>query len=62
MSDERTSDRIDIVVTRDGKVGCPELLWDLGVSFRCSLGLDSCARHGDFDVVPVERSEAKAPP
>lgn len=38
------------VAAKDGKPGCPEIVWDGPYQFRCSMGIDRCGQHGRFEV------------
>lgn len=44
----RNGDFSNIVAERDGKKGCPEIIWDGPYNWRCGLGINKCARHGYF--------------
>lgn len=42
------------VALKDGKPGCPVIMFDGPYDYRCSLGVDDCAYHGAFEVVERE--------
>jgi hypothetical protein len=66
LSDKEIEDKIrngnfsDIVACADNKKGCPETVWDGPYSYRCSLGINKCARHGNFPVKTEEKKDGIA--
>lgn len=46
----KIEDYSKIVAMKDGVRGCPERIFDGPYVMRCGLGINVCARHGQFPV------------